>query len=105
MIKKIIAIILTLLLLVGLCGCCDDTGTSLAEEQYHTTEEIGNRTITYVYHPSYNVILSKTEYNKTTDVTRETIYYYESNGWGMTLIGSSVTVYDRSGNIIDTRED
>ena len=59
--KKIIAIILTLLLLIGLCGCCNDTETTLSENQYHITEELGNRTVTYVYHPSDNVILSKTE--------------------------------------------
>ena len=101
--KKIITILLTLLLLLGLCGCCDETETTLAENQYHITEELGNRTVTYVYHPSHNVILSKTDYNKTTDITTETIYYYESSGYGMTLTGSSVTVYDRSGNIIDSR--
>ena len=101
--KKIIAIILTLLLLIGLCGCCNDTETTLSENQYHITEELGNRTVTYVYHPSDNVILSKTEYNKTTENTTEIIYYYESSGWGMTLTGSSVTVYDKSGNIIDSR--
>lgn len=109
MIKKIIAIILTLLLLVCLCGCGSDNentdGSSFIDAESIIVEEIGDKIVTYIKHPSTEIILSKTEYNTKTGITSEHVYIYENRGWGMTQVGSNIVIYDAEGNIIDTRED
>lgn len=108
MIKKIITIILTLLLLVCLCGCgsssTTDNSSSMGTESI-IVEEIGDKIVTYIKHPSTEIILSKTEYNTKTGITSEHVYIYENRGWGMTQVGSNIVIYDAEGNIIDTREE
>ena len=87
MIKKIITIILTLLLVISLCSCTPsdttDNSSSMGTESI-IVEEIGDKIVTYIKHPSTEIILSKTEYNTKTGITSEHVYIYENRGWGMT---------------------
>lgn len=101
MIKKIIAIILTLLLLVCLCGCGSDTTD---EEEFIITETNGNLVITYVMDKYEYIVLSKNIYNTETGITTEYVYYYTERGWGPQLIDSRITTIDKDGTIISTEK-
>lgn len=93
--KKITICLLSILMMFVLCGC------SQKEEAPRThTETQGNLQITYTY--SYDdIVVSKNIYNTNTGITTEYFYFYENNGWGEHLIGTTVITIDKDGQIID----
>lgn len=102
--KKIIALVLCLFILL-LCGCSKkDTYEPAQEYKYKQVEQIDNLTITYIYDPAEQHILSRNIYNKETGITTEYTYYYKEDGWGSHLIDSDVRTIDKDGNIISSTE-
>lgn len=79
------------------CGC------SVKEKEPRTyTEMQGNITITYTYDEYNASIVSKNIYNTDTGLTTEYSYFYEDLGLGDKLIGISVVIIGKDGQIIDS---
>ena len=95
--KKFLCLILILstLLITG-CSTNDypETGENI------TVEEQGDLTITYIYDYGNYRVIAKNVYDNTTGITTEYSYYYKNNGWGTNLIGTSVVITSKEGEII-----
>lgn len=94
--KKIIASIIIVLMFISLCGCSNTNKNQVY------TETQGNLLITYIY--DEDDVISKSVYNNITEITVTYTYYYNNNGWGRNVVGSSIISVDKDGNIIDRFE-
>lgn len=97
--KKIAICLLCIFMVLVLCGC-----SQIEEEKQRTyTETQGNLQITYIR--SYDdIVVSKNIYDTNTGITIKYFYFYENNGWGSHLIGTTVVTIDKDGQIIDKYE-
>ena len=95
--KKFLCLILILstLLITG----CSINDYPEAEENI-TVEEQGDLTITYIYDYGNSYVIAKNVYNNTTGITTEYSYYYKNNGWETNLIGTSIVIISKEGEII-----
>ena len=92
--KRIIAGTIIILILISLCGCSNVDNNQV----YTETQE--NLLITYIY--DEGDIISKSVYNNSTEITIIYTYYYNNNGWGRNVVGTSVISVTKDGEIIDT---
>lgn len=95
--KKIIFSLLSILIVLTLCGC------SVENKDNIYTEIQDDVTITYIYDGA-NVV-SKNIYNMSTGITTEYVYFYHNNGWGTNIAGVSVVTITKDGQIINQFED
>ena len=96
--KRILCLILILFTLL-LSGCSSDTKTSDSENHVFI-ETHGDLITTYIYNYDNSKVLSKNTYDNITGITTEYSYYYHNNGWGTQLVGTSIVVISKEGEII-----
>lgn len=95
--KKVILILMVVSMMFVFCGCSE------REKEPRTYTEIhGNITITYTYDEYNSSIVSKNIYNADTGLTTEYSYFYEDIGRGDKLVGISVVIIGKDGQIIDS---
>lgn len=84
---------LSIFIMTLFCGCSSETEPMTRTEIHNDLE------ITYTYNNAGSTVISKSVYNTNTGITTNYFYYY-TEGYSEQLVGSSVVVVNRDGEII-----